>query len=70
MSQNKFLIGLLKKGRTITRLEAMHYGIMNLTARISELRDMGHNVLCRDKRDLNGARYGEFYLKRQRKAAA
>lgn len=60
VSQRNFLRRLFAKGRSITRLEAMHYGIANLTARISELRGDGVNVKCRWKQDLSGARYGEF----------
>lgn len=64
MSQNAKLLKLMKDGRSVTRLTAMHYGIMNLTARISELRGAGHNVVCTMKTDLNGAEYGEFTLAR------
>lgn len=62
VSQNMKILKMLKEGRSITRLSAMHYGIMNLTARISELRNFGYDVKCRMKKDAEGREYGEFYL--------
>lgn len=61
-SQNDFLTDLFRQGQTISRVEAMHYGIMNLTARITDLRNSGIDVRCRTKYDLRGNRYGEFYV--------
>lgn len=62
MSQNDRILSMLQRGETITRLIAMHYGIMNLTARIAELRNAGHDVRCKLKADDMGRSYGEFYL--------
>lgn len=62
VSQTQKILKMLKDGKTITRLIAMHYGIMNLTARISELRSVGYDVKCRMKKDEQGREYGEFYL--------
>lgn len=62
VSQNMKILKMLKDGKTITRLTAMHYGIMNLTARISELRNFGYDIRCRMKKDAEGREYGEFYL--------
>ncbi len=62
VSQNMKILTMLKSGKTITRLIAMHYGIMNLTARISELRNFGYDIRCRMKKDAEGREYGEFYL--------
>lgn len=60
--QAKKLLGLLRSGRAVTRLIAMHYGIMNVTARLTELRAFGFAVACKMKHDLNGNRYGEWSL--------
>jgi len=56
---------LLRDGR-ITRLNAMHYGISNLTARIAELRDVFYDgpldVFCSEKYDLDKRRYGTWTI--------
>ena len=62
MSQNQKILKMLHEGKKITRLKAMHYGIMNLTARISELRNAGYDIRCRMRTDADGREYGEFYL--------
>ena len=59
--QTRKVLELLKKGH-LTRLTAMHYGVMNLTARISDLRSLGWTVNCTTKRDSEGNRYGDFTL--------
>ncbi len=61
-TQNKFLLELLRKGRSVTRLTAMNYGVMNLTARITELRQRGFTIVCTMKRDGLGRKYGSFKL--------
>lgn len=70
MSQQNKILKMLKEGRTLTRLKAFHYGIMNLTARISDLRNAGYDVRCRWKEDADGNSYGEFYLEEGSEAAA
>lgn len=55
------VLGLLRKGK-LTRLIAMHYGVMNITARLADLRRFGYKVECHNKRDSEGNRYGEFHL--------
>lgn len=64
VSQKAFIRDLLLKGETLTRVTAMHYGIMNVTARIAELRNDGFNVKCRWKMDAEGAEYGSWYIPR------
>lgn len=61
-SQNQKLLAHLKSGRTITRWSGlMDMGIANLTARITDLRNQGHNVLMQwVVRD--GKRYGKWWM--------
>lgn len=62
-AQTQQLLDLLNRDGKVTRLTAMHYGIANVTARIADLRRRhGVNVVCTEKRDANGARYGEWSL--------
>ena len=62
MSQNQKLLNSMRDGRTVSRLTAMHMGVMNLTARISDLRSFGHDVRCEMKTDTEGNQYGSFSL--------
>lgn len=59
--QTRKVLKLLERGH-LTRLTAMHYGVMNLTARIADLRNLGWTVDCNVKRDSEGNRYGRFTL--------
>lgn len=61
-SQNGKLLAQFNQGRKVTRLTAMHYGIQNLTARISDLRNAGYDIVCNWQTDMEGNRYGEFEL--------
>ena len=67
--QTRKVYDLLKSGRSLTRLIAMHYDIQNLTARISELRNGGYKINCVRRRDVLGQRYGEFHLATQEEGA-
>lgn len=60
--QARLVLRSLEAGRSVTRVTAMHYGVMNLTARISELRNAGYEITCTMRRDVAGDRYGEFVL--------
>lgn len=62
VSQTQKLLAQMQAGRTVTRLTAMHAGVMNLTARIADLRALGHDVKCTMKTDMEGREYGEFSL--------
>ena len=63
MSQCDKLLKHFRKGRTITRIEAIiEYRIFNLTARICDLRDMGIDVRTRIKTDAHGTPYAEYSL--------
>lgn len=61
-SQRALVLKLLMEGRSLTRLTAMHYNIMNVTARIAELREEGWRISCERKRDENGKTYGSWSL--------
>lgn len=58
------VLGIIRRDGHITRLTAMHYGIANLTARITELRDAlytkGLDVVCVKRHDDNGHLYGRW----------
>jgi hypothetical protein len=62
MSQVNKLYKAMHEGRSVTRVTAMHMGVMNLTARITDLRNAGINVECVMKTDTDGNRYGSFQL--------
>jgi|TARA_R100000734_G_C3313910_1_gene105349 hypothetical protein len=45
-SQNKAILEYLKKGKTITPLEALpKFGCLRLSARIFNLREAGHHII-------------------------
>lgn len=60
--QTKQVLDLIKRDGSITRLVAMNYGIANLTARLADLRSLGHNVVCVQKRDAKNRRYGTWSI--------
>ena len=62
MSQNEKLLRMMERGRKVTRLTALHAGVMNLTARIADLRNAGHNVVCTMDSDEDGNEYGVFTI--------
>ena len=58
MTQQDRILEYLKEGKTLTRLNAWdNLGILEAPARISELRNKGHNIQTGFKTILN--RYGE-----------
>jgi hypothetical protein len=61
-SQNGKLLAQMKSGRSVTRVTAFSYGVMNLTARIADLRNGGYDVKCDNRVDCDGSRYGSFKL--------
>lgn len=62
MSQTQKIYQAMHEGRSVTRVTAMHMGVMNLTARIADLRNAGINVDCVMRYDTDGNRYGSFKL--------
>ena len=67
--QAKRVYELLKRDGHVTRITAMHYGIPNVTARITELRAAGINVGCEVAIDANGREYGRWSLSTQNSVA-
>ena len=70
MTQTEWLLDFLLEGNSITRMEAMHYGFANLTARIADLRNDGWDVLVEKKVDALGARYGRWSISASDRAMA
>lgn len=63
MSQNTTILNHLRDGNKLTRLGAMvHFGIQNITARITELREQGHPIRTRIKEDPRGQQYAEYFF--------
>ena len=62
--QAQKVLTLIERDGHVSRLTAMHYGIANVTARITELRDAGIPVVCENCRDASGNRYGRWSLAR------
>lgn len=60
--QTKQTLDVLKKDQGITIMTAMHYGITNLSARLSDLKDAGFEVVREQKKDLRGQKYSRWYL--------
>lgn len=61
MAQRETIVRHLQRHGTISPLEARHvYGIERLASRIDELRQNGHSIETRTKRDPLGKRYAEY----------
>ena len=62
-SQNTQILNYLKKGNSITALEALRlFGCLRLSGRIHELRHIGHDIQTRIIATLTGKRIAEYYL--------
>ena len=66
MTQNDILIAHFKKAKSISQREALvDDSIQSLTKRISELRDMGYNIVTQHKtHPITGQRYARYVLKK------
>ncbi len=61
-TQRREILKHLKKGKTITQLEALkQFGCMRLSARIWDLKDLGFNI-GKNMINRNGKRYAKYYL--------
>lgn len=61
MSQCEIIVNHLQKFGSISPLEARHvYGIERLASRVDELRQSGHSIVTRTKKDARGKRYAEY----------
>lgn len=64
-SQAKQILELLKRGESISPLEALQkFNCMRLGARIKDLRDEGHKIQTLDEKR-NGKRYARYKLHTQ-----
>lgn len=62
MSQTERILQHLKKGRTLTPLEALHkFGTLRLSGRILELRQAGYLIKSRLV-EINGKRVARYLL--------
>lgn len=62
-SQNRKILAHLKKGRTLTPLDALsRFGCLRLGARVYDLRTAGHNIKKRSRRIKPGTIVAEYYL--------
>lgn len=62
-SQNDKILRHLLSGKRLTRYEAiLMFRVQNITARISELRQMGFNVKSFEKVDPNNQMYSEYFI--------
>jgi hypothetical protein len=66
MSQNETILQHLRKARSISQREALiDHGIQSLTKRISELREMGYNIVTKHKKHpITGQRYARYVMGR------
>lgn len=64
MSQNETILQHLRKARSISQREALiDHGIQSLTKRISELREMGYNIVTKHKKHpITGQRYARYVM--------
>lgn len=62
MTQNQTLLRHFKKAKRITQRQAMaDYSIQSLTKRISELRNLGYDIMSNwKKHPVTGQRYVEY----------
>lgn len=66
MTQNQILFAHLKRTGSISQREALvDYSIQSLTKRISELRNMGFNIVTQHKKHpVTGQRYARYVMKK------
>jgi biotin operon repressor len=66
MTQNDIIYAHLKRAGSISQREALaDYSVQSLTKRISELRDMGYNIMTQHKKHpVTGQRYARYVLKK------
>lgn len=70
MSQCAQILSHLKRGRTLTPMQALSFwGCMRLAARIDELRSRGHDIHTEIVKK-GGKRYAMYTLRSRNRAAA
>jgi len=67
MSQKQAILTYLKKGNSISPLEALNkFGCFRLGARMHELKKQGYNILSEIVTDITtGKRYAEYWIKNE-----
>jgi hypothetical protein len=58
--QSNFVLGILLKEGSITRLTAQHYNIGNINAVIGDLRKVGHDIGSLPRTDAGGNPYNQY----------
>ena len=59
--QAQKVLHMIRRDGHITRQSAvMSLSVANLTARIAELRSAGFDIICKERNDVNGNRYGRW----------
>ncbi len=63
MTQQQKVLSHLELVGSITPVEALHvHQIYRLAARVHDLKNDGHKIMKRLKKDVNGIRYAEYRL--------
>jgi len=62
MTQQETIINILKSGVELTSLDGLKIGIIRVTNRINELRELGYKIKDRWLVSDNGARYKSYYI--------
>lgn len=68
--QAKQVLNILKRDEGITLMTAAHYGVPNLSARLSDLKEAGYVINREQKKDLAGKKYSRWTLSELHKNAA
>jgi hypothetical protein len=64
MSQNDMVLGWLRKGKTLTPMQALEQlGCFRLAARVHDLRMSGHNIVANDYVLPSGKRVARYSMK-------
>lgn len=64
MNQNAEILHYLRKGQSLTAIEALnHFGCLRLAARIKDLRDMGHPIVT-DTITRDGKQFARYWMAR------
>jgi hypothetical protein len=66
MNQTEKVLSHLRNHGYITQVIASNYGIRSCSSRISELKNRGHNVRSKLKKDDAGVRYAYYTLGRRK----
>ena len=62
MKQKDRILSILKEGVELTSLDGLKIGIIRITNRIGELRELGYPIKDRWVTSENGSRYKSYYI--------